>query len=119
MEYIHLKLYNSNDIYMSPKNEIMDANAVLAHFPAVSHFTFVVQTDQTEQIMFGFYNINVLRSKYNIDVSLDNVEAVEAIENAWNTELEEQEAAARTPSAEERTAAALEFQTLMNLPDIE
>ena len=33
-DYVYLKLYNSNDTYISPSNEIMDAVAVLSHFPA-------------------------------------------------------------------------------------
>ena len=119
MENIYLKLYRAEDVYISPTGEIMDAENVYKHFPAVSHFAYVVQTDASEEMMYGFYSLSSLKSKYNIDLSLDNSEAVEEIENAWNAELEKQEAAARIPSAEERTAAALEFQALMSLPDAE
>ena len=123
MERIYLKLYNSNDTYVSPSNEIMDAVAVLSHFPASSITAFVVQTDAYSEIMYGFYNLSTLKSKYNIDSSLSNIEAVQAIEDAMNLEKQQQQeaeqAAALIPTPEERIAAALEFQNLNNLPDVE
>ena len=123
MERVYLKLYNSNDTYISPSNEIMDAVAVSSHFPASSVAAFVVQTDAYNEIMYGFYNLSTMKSKYNIDPSLNNVEAVQAIEDAMNLEKQQQEeaerAAALIPTPEERIAAALEFQNLNNLPDAE
>ena len=123
METIYLKLYNANDIYMSPSNEIMDEVTVLNHFPAVSHFPYIVQTDANGEIMYGFYSLSAMKSKYEIDSSLDNVEAVEAIETAMNKEIADQIAAeleaANAVTPEERIAAALEFQNLSNLPDVE
>ena len=123
METIYLKLYNANDIYMSPSNEIMDEVTVLNHFPAVSHFTYIFQTDASGEMMYGFYSLSAMKSKYNIDSSLDNMEAVEAIEVAMNEEIAAQIAAeleaANAVTPEERIAAALEFQNLSNLPDLE
>ena len=123
MEPIYLKLYNPNDTYMSPAGVIMDAAGVLAHFPAAQTFAHVVQTDAGNEMMYGLYSLSAMKSKYNIDMSLTGSEAVQAVEDAMKAEQEQQEAeaaaAAEMVTSEERIAAALEFQALASLPDIE
>ena len=120
MEAVYLKLYNPNDTYMSPSGEIMNAENVLRHFPAAQTFTHIVHTDVGQEMMYGFYSLSAMKSKYNIDPSLTGAEAVQAVEDAMNAEQEQQEADAQAYVApEERIAAALEFQTLTSLPDAE
>lgn len=120
MQTVHLKLYNSNDTYMSPSGAVMDYAKVLNDFPAVTSFTFIVETDDYEEMMYGFYSLSAMKSRYNIDSSLSDVEAVEAIEDAMNAEREEQEQS-QQPSDEvtpdERIAAALEYQVLNSMED--
>lgn len=120
MQTVHLKLYNSNDIYMSPSGAIMNATKVQQDFPAVSTFKFIVETDAYEEMMFGFYSLSAMKSQYNIDSSLSDLEAVQAIEDAMNEEREEQEQS-QQPSDEvtsdERIAAALEYQVLNSMED--
>lgn len=123
MEHIYLKLYNPADTYTSPGSVLMDAAKVAEEFPASQVFPFIVQTDESEIMMYGFYNLSGMKSKYNIDSSLTDIEAVQAIEEAMNAEQEANEAEAQayanTVTPEERIAASLEFQTLTNLPDAE
>lgn len=120
MEHIYLKLYNPNDTYMSPASTLMDAAGVLNDFPAAQSFPHIVQTDASGEMMYGFYSLSAMKSKYNIDQSLTGAEAVQAVEDAMNAEQEQQEAEAQAYVApEERIAAALEFQTLTSLPDAE
>lgn len=120
MERIYLKLYNFNDIYMSPSGDIMDAVKVGNQFPASQSFPYIVQTDAGEEMMYGFYSLSSMKSKYNISQDLTNIEAVQAIEEAMNAEQEAQELEAQSYiPPEERIAASLEFQTLTSLPDVE
>ena len=56
---------------------------------------------------------SLLRSIYQIDPSMSDNEALAAIEEIKNTPPEVDD----TPSAEERIAAALEYQVMSSLPD--
>lgn len=122
MERIFLKLYDANDTYMSPAGTMMDEAGVLERFPAVAHFQHVVQTDAGGEMMYGFYSLSAMKSKYGVEIS-NPVQAVKAVEDAMNAEQEQQEAEAlamaEAITPEERIAAALEFQALASLPDVE
>ena len=115
---ITLKKYVSDDTYMAPSGALMDAAAVRAKFPASAHFAHVVQTDAAGQMMYGFYNLAAMRSKYGIDSSLSEDEAVPALEAAMNAEQDAQAAAATEPTAEERIAAMMEYQVLTSMSDV-
>lgn len=119
MEQIYLKLYNPADTYMSPSGALMNAETVATRYPASQSFAFIVQTDAGHEMMYGFYSLSAMRSKYGVGIA-DPEEAVQAIEDAMNTEQEQQEAEAATyVSPEERIAASLEFQTLTSLSDVD
>lgn len=122
MQAIHLKLYNSSDTYMSPSGAIMDSVKVQHDFPAVSNFTFIVETDTYEEMMYGFYSLSAMKAKYDVDNTLTDEEAVQAIEYAMNLEkiIDSQPQPAENPvTAEERIAAALEYQMLNDMEDVE
>lgn len=122
MKNIYLELYDNYKIYVSPSGDIMNAEKIYANFPAAQQFTYIVHTDEGSEMMYGFYMLSAMKSKYHIDSSLNDEEACQAIEDAMNAEREAQEEEARAASEiitpEERIAAALEFQTLNSLPDI-
>lgn len=123
MERIYLKLYDPNDTYLSPASTLYDAAGVLRDFPAAQTFPHVVHTDEGEEMMYGFYSLSAMKSKYGVDKTLTGAAAVQAVEDAMNAEREAQEAeaaaAAEMVTPEERIAAALEFQALASLPDVE
>lgn len=122
MERIYLKLYDANDVYMAPAGTMMDEAGVLEHFPAVAHFQHIVHTDAGGEMMYGFYSLSAMKSKYGVEIS-NPTQAVKAVEDAMNAEQEQQEAEAQAMAEaitpEERIAAALEFQALASLPDVE
>lgn len=122
MEPIYLKLYDANDTYMAPSGTLMDEAGVLEHFPAVAHFQHIVHTDAGGEMMYGFYSLSAMKAKYGVEIS-NPTQAVKAIEDAMNAEQEQQEAEAQAMAEaitpEERIAAALEFQALASLPDVE
>lgn len=119
MTRIYLKLYNPADTYISPASTVMDAAGVLADFPAATAFPHIVHTDANGEMLYGMYVLSAMKAKYNVTTG-NNEQAVQAIEDAMNAEREAQEEEAASYIApEERIAAALEFQALASLPDIE
>ena len=111
---IKLEKYTGDKTYMFPNGAIATREAVLKEFPAAETFTFVVTTDDGGEVMWGMDNLSGLRASRDIDPSLSEDEAIAAIEAIMNTPEEPVE---DVPTAEERIAAALEYQVMASLPD--
>jgi hypothetical protein len=90
---------------------------VAKDFPAsqIDSIRYVVTSDEAGVVMGGMDMLSTLRSVYSIDSSLSDEAALIKIEEIINTPPEADE----TPSAEERIAAALEYQVISSLPDEE
>ena len=106
---VYLEKYNKNKTYMAPSGAIFTPEVVKQKYPAVEVFTFVIWTDEAGEIFGGLDSLNNLRSRYDIDKGLGEDEAIEEIQRILNLPQPEPE-----PSAEERIAAALEYQNLIN-----
>lgn len=105
--------YTGDKIYMFPNGALATKEAVLEHFPAALSFVHVVETDENEEVMWALQNLSAMRSQMGIDSSLTEDEAIVAIEEIINNPpVIETEA-----TAEERIAAALEYQVMASLPD--
>lgn len=107
--------YDGTKTFMFPTAELATKEVVLEHFPAALTFTHVVETDENEEVMWALQNLSALRSQMGIDSSLTEEEAIAAIEKIVNTEPE----VSTEATAEERIAAALEYQVMSSLPDEE
>ena len=105
-----IEKYTGDKTYMFPNGAIATKEAVLKQFPAALSFVHFVETDENGEIMWAFQNLSAMRTMYEIDSSLSEEEALAKIEEIINTPPAEPE-----PSAEERMAAAMEFQNLMSL----
>lgn len=105
-----IEKYTGDKTYMFPNGAIATKEAVLKQFPAALSFVHFVETDENGEIMWAFQNLSAMRTMYEIDSSLSEEEALRKIEEIINTPPPEPE-----PSAEERMAAAMEFQNLMSL----
>lgn len=105
-----IEKYTGDKTYMFPNGAIATKEAVLKQFPAALSFVHFVETDENGEIMWAFQNLSAMRTMYEIDSSLSEEEALAKIEEIINTPPPEPE-----PSAEERMAAAMEFQNLMSL----
>ena len=111
------ELYDRNKTYMTPSGSIATPQWVAEQFPAVGHFAFVLETDASHTMMYSLDALAKMKGIYNIDNSLTDIQAVEAIaDKVYSMKVEEEEQA-NVPSVQERTAAALEFIALSNLPD--
>lgn len=105
--------YDGTKTFMYPNGEVATPERVLADFPAVLTFPHIIETDEAEEVCFAVQNLSAMRSIYNIDFSLNEEEAILAIQEVINTEPEYE------PSAEERIASALEYQNLVSMEDVE
>lgn len=111
---VKLEKYTGEKIYMFPTGALATPEVVYEQYPAAKVFTFVVGTDKNGQVMQSMDNLSVLRDVYDIDAALSDDEAIAAIEAIMNTPEEPVE---DVPTAEERIAAALEYQVMSSLPD--
>ena len=107
--------YTGEKIYMAPNGAIYDKATVLRDFPAALTFVHIVTTDEAGEVMFAMQNLSAMRTQYRIDSSLSEAEAITAIQDILNTPAKEN----TDPTAEERIAAALEYQVMASLPDEE
>ena len=113
---VKLEKYTGEKTYMFPTGALATPEVVYKNYPAAKVFTFVVGTDKNGQVMQSMDNLSVLRDVYDIDATLSEDEAIAAIEAIMNTPKEPVE---DIPTAEERIAAALEYQVMSSLPDEE
>lgn len=102
--------FSEGKTFMYPSGAVATSEKIKEDFPAVEVFTHIIETDENEQMCFAVQNLSAMRDYYNIDSALSEDEAITKIEEIMNAPQPEPE-----PSAEERIAAAMEFQNLMSL----
>lgn len=110
-----IELYDGTKTYMFPNGEIGTPEKVYEQFPAAKSFKFIVETDENGEIMWGFDNLSAICSMNGIDASLSVEEKIAKIQEIRNAEPELD----TTPTAEERIAAALEYQNIASMADAE
>ena len=108
---IRLVKYEGTKTYMYPNGELATPERVVKDFPAILHFTHVIEVDENEEVLSAVMNLSQLRSMHNIDPTLSEQDAIEALQEIINSPKEE-----IIITAEERIAAALEFNNLLNMP---
>lgn len=112
-----LYFFDKTKTYIYPNNKLATPDVVAKDFPATQvGVKYVVTSDEEGVIMSGLDMFSTLKSVYQIDSSLSDEEALQAIEDILNAPPEPVD---DTPSAEERIAAALEYQVMTSLPDEE
>lgn len=113
---VKLEIYTGEKTYMFPNGDIATREKVLEQFPAALSFTFIVTTDENGEVMWGMDNLSALRTNFKIDKSLSKEEAVVKLEEIMNTP---EPVVEPETTAEERIAAALEYQVLTSMSDAE
>lgn len=118
----HLELYNNEKTYMYPNGQLATPERFANDYPATTIFPHVIETDESGQVCFGINNLSAMRSRYEIDPTLSDSEAVEAIESVLNAVVE----TSNKISTEELTAtslasiaASMEYQNMLTLDDVE
>lgn len=108
-----IEKYTGEKTYMFPNGALATRDAVLEQFPAALDFVHIVETDENGEVMWAFQNLSAMRTMHSIDRQLSESEAIAKLQEIINTEP----VIDTTPSPEERIASALEFQTMMSMPD--
>ena len=107
---IKIVKFDNLTTYMFPNGEIATPEVIRAKFPAVEHFTHILEING--DICQAVQSLKTLRNIYNISDTLSEDDAINAIETIINTPQEV------SPMPDERLAAAAEFQNILSLPDI-
>ena len=107
---VKIEKYTGEKTYMYPNGALATPEKLKADFPAVEAFVHIIETDEAGQVCFAVQNLAAIRLQMGIDSSLSEEAAIAAIEELRNAPAPEPEV-----SAEERIAAALEYQNLTNL----
>lgn len=105
-----LELYTGEKTYMAPAGTVYTPERIEQDFPAITLFPHLIQTDSAGQVCFAVMNLAATKDQYGISQDTGTKEAITAIEEILNAPAPEE-----GPSAEERIAAALEFQNVMSL----
>lgn len=108
-----IEKYTGEKTYMFPNGAIATPEVVKAKYPAVTAFVHIVETDENGEVLWALQNLSAMRTHYGIDASLSVDDAIAAIQDIVNTPQPEPE-----PSAEERIAAALEYQNVASMEDV-
>ncbi|SHJ58763.1 hypothetical protein [Thermoclostridium caenicola] len=108
---IKYEIFDGSKTYMFPSGEIATPDKIRSQFPAVDMFPHVLELNGP--VVQAVMSLDALRSLHNIDPSISDEQAIQILEDIANTPVPVE------PSAEERIAAALEFQNMMMLPDAE
>lgn len=107
---LKIEKYNPTKTYMFPNGTIATPQIIQEKYPAVNVFQHIVETDEQGEVLFALQNLAAVRGQMGVDPSLSEDEAVAKIEELRNAPPPEP-----TPSAEDRIAANLEWQTLLTL----
>lgn len=107
-----LEKYTGEKTYMAPSGALYTPERIQQDFESILVFPHVIQTDENGEMCWAVMNLSAMRSQYAIDPALSEEEAIAKLEEIINTPPEEPDT---SPTAEERIAAALEYQNLMNV----
>lgn len=111
----YFELYDNTKTYYSPIGEELTPEVVGARYAIVnSGLPVVIETDKSHVVFGGYGLLSQYRDIYDIDDALSDEEALTEIERVANLPQPEPQL-----SPEERIAAALEFQTVLLIPDEE
>ena len=106
-----LEKYTGEKTYMFPNGALATPEVMLQKFPAVLAFAHIIETDEGGEVAFAVQNLSAMRTFYGIDSSLTEAEAIAAIQEIVNSPRE----VSTEATAEERIAAALEYQNLASM----
>jgi hypothetical protein len=109
----HFIRYDNTKTYYYLTGKEAKPEDILEQYPATAFATYIMETDRDEMLMLSMDMLSMIRGVYNISDSLNDDEAIAEVERISNLPPEVD----TTPTAEERIASALEFQTLMSMPD--
>ena len=106
-----LEKFDGTKTYMFPNGSVATPTIMRQKYPALDYFTHIIETDEGGEVCFAVQNLSAMRTLNKIDASLSEADAIAAIQTIINTEPVQE------VSAEERIAAALEYQNIASMTD--
>ncbi len=107
----YFEIYNPEKTYMFPTSKLATPEVVAESYPALLTFTHIIETDAAGQVLMSLYNLESVRGEYDLSPQMSEAEVLQAFADIMNTPVIEE----NEPSPEERIAAAMEFQNLLNM----
>lgn len=111
----YLERYTGKKAYMFPNGRLATPEVMLEKYESILIFPHFIETDERGEICWSIQSISAARTQYDIDPGLTDDEAIIEIQRIINTPPIIDD----TPGAEERMAAAMEFQNMLALASIE
>ncbi len=108
-----LTIYEVTKNYIYPNMQVATPDDVAKTFSVVNikGIKCVFESDESGMMLYTAPEpISIIRSRYEVDSSLNDEDAIAVIEDILNAPLPDPE-----PTAEERIAAAMEFQNLLTM----
>lgn len=106
----YFEIYDPQKVYYSPVNEVFTPEHIAMNYAIVnSGLPCVIETDKNHIRFNAVGLLTEFLDFFNLDEDLVGAEAIQALEDKANEVIEHE------PSAEERIAAAMEFQNLLSM----
>lgn len=105
-----VEFYDQGKTYIYPTLKLATPERIQADYPATTIIPHLVITDQEGKMLYSILPVSTVSESYDVPAGLAGDDLLAAIEEKMNAP-----AAPEVASPEERIAAALEFQNLMNL----
>lgn len=110
--------YDVEKEYIYPTGEIASPQQIKKKYSGVEKYTFVIQTDSSETMLYSMEPLVKLRSYYDIDFEISDDEAIKKINELYDKKKKEEEKMAKEYKTnlqkelelKEREIAALEQQ---------
>lgn len=109
----YLEFYEPEKTYLYPNMQVATPEMIQASYSAVNVTKCVIGTDSSHTKFSSIDVFSEMKDRYDIDPELNDADALLALEEAINFVPE----VSTEPAPEERIAAALEFQSILLIPD--
>lgn len=112
MKKTNLEVYNPEKTYLYPNMQVASPEHIQANYTAVNVTKCVITSDASGEMFYAVEPLNAMAQRLGVDVSEydSDEEVLAAMEEILNAPQPEPE-----PTAEERIAAAMEYQNMMSL----
>lgn len=109
----YIEKYNKDKTYIFQNGQIANYDRIKNLYPGIDDITYIITTDYTRTIIISIDPLNLKRTELNIDINLNEDQAIEKIIEILDKED------GFTIDDTTRIADALEDLVVLNMPDEE
>lgn len=107
---IKIDIFDGTKTYVAPGGDLLTPEVMGMKYGGIYNFKHMIQTDEDGEICYAVQLFSAMKNQMGIDPSLSETDAITEMETILNAEPPVPE-----PTAEERMAAAMEYQNLLTL----